>query len=452
MPRLSRDQRIDRNVSFPDADDENFGHRQPAVPDSERALLGAALTDSTVVAEAGALEPEDFYINKHGDIWAAMMELARRREPIDILTVREELGDHPSVDSTLLADLMNSTPVSAHAKSYADRIRNASGRRKIIRASTEISIIGYNVKDRGEAEEQAKQVLLHSLDSSDNEQKILSPMQQASLLVDMLEERAAGKTQAIPIGYPAFDAATAGGLRGGDLVVIAARTSVGKSSYAENIAEHIATKEKQVLYFNLEMSPRKMLERFAKRTHRLSQSAFLDGPTHEQDIQAMYEIAEQRSRMTLTLVNDGMATTSSIWSVSNQHKIRKGALDLVVVDYLQLLKDKGNRSGSETLRIAQITGSLKALAREHDCPLILISQLNRNVEHRGGEPELYDLRDSGAIEQDSDIVVLMWRDDDDNVEMKIAKQRDGPTPVLPIHFDGATFTFVETHGDSHNGH
>lgn len=451
-PRLSKDRRLDRNWS-PPSDDENFGHRQPATPDAERALLGAALLDPTVMATVGPmLEPDDFYITKHGDIWTAMQELSRKREPIDILTVREQLGDHPSVDSVLLADLLNGVPVSGHAEAYAKRIKNASRRRQIIHAAGEISIIGYEEADSADAEEKAKQVLLHALDTADSQQRILTPMQQASLLVDMLEARAAGMAPALATGYPSLDAATSGGFRGGDLVVIAARTAVGKSSYAENIAEHIAKHSNQVLYVNLEMSPKKMMERFAKRSHKLSQSAFISGPTHEKDIAAMYEIAEERSKMTLTLVNDGMASASSIWGVVNQHVIRHGSLELIVVDYLQLLKDKMGRAGSETLRIAQITGSLKALAREHDVPLILISQLNRNVEHRGGEPELYDLRDSGAIEQDSDIVLLMWRDDNDEVKIKIAKQRDGPTPTLPIHFDGPTFTFTEPHADSQNGH
>lgn len=439
---------------MPDAEDENFGHRQPAAPKSEAALLGAALVSPTVMAEVGTLDPEDFYITKHGDIWAAMLDLSAHREPIDIVTVREKLGEHPSVDSAMLADLMNSSPTAAHAKTYADHIRNASTRRKIIKAATEISIAGYQEKDANKAQEDAKQILLHSLDSPDNGQKILSPLQQSQLLVEMLEERANGISQAIPTGFKALDSATNGGLRGGDLVVIAARTSVGKSSYAENIAENVAETGKQVLYINLEMSPKKMLERFAKRSDALSQAVFMHGPQGDEDYKAMYELAERRSKMNLTLVNDGMASSASIWAVSNQHKIRYGALDLIVVDYLQLLKDKMGRSGSEVLRISQITASMKALAREHDCPLILISQLNRNVEHRGGEPELHDLRDSGAIEQDSDIVVLMWRGDEDEAKIKIAKQRDGPRNVyLPIIFNGPSFSFFEPHiGDSQNGH
>jgi replicative DNA helicase len=191
------------------------------------------------------------------------------------------------------------------------------------------------------------------------------------------------------------------------------------------------------------MSPKKMLERFAKRSHRLRQSVFVDGPSDDSDYATLYEIAKQRSQMPIYLINDGMASTATIWGITNQHIIRHGSIDLIVVDYLQLLKDKQTRSGSEVLRIAQMTASLKALAREHDVPIILISQLNRNVEHRGsGEPELHDLRDSGAIEQDADIVILMWIDEDGEVQAKIGKQRDGPRDVrLHLKFDGASFTF-----------
>jgi replicative DNA helicase len=127
--------------------------------------------------------------------------------------------------------------------------------------------------------------------------------------------------------------------------------------------------------------------------------------------------------------------------------MRYGPVELIVVDYLQLLNDKQGRSGSEVLRIAQITRSLKSMAGEIDCPVILISQLNRNVEHRGGEPELFDLRDSGAIEQDSDLVLLMWNDDDeDKKHLKVAKNRDGPTREIPVWFDGPSFTFTEPTG------
>ena len=451
--RLSaRDRRLPRNWQVP-SDDEQFGHRQPASPNAERALLGAALIDPTVVSEVGELSPEDFYVAKHGDIWTAMQELERKREPIDILTVREQLGDS-TVDSAFLADLMNATPSSRNGPTYAQRIRDAAQRRKIIRAASEISLIGYDEKDVLQAEEKAKQVFLQALDNSENEHRILSPQQQAHLLVDMMEERAQGVSPALATDYASLDALTTGGLRGGELVVIAARTSVGKSSFAENIAENIAKRFKQVLYFNLEMSPKKMLERFAKRSHRLSLSAYVNGPSTEQDMAALYEIAQQRANMPITLVNDGMATTASIWAVTNQHVIRHGQIDLIVVDYLQLLKDKTSRNGSEVLRIAQMTASLKALAREHDVPVVLISQLNRNVEHRGGEPELHDLRDSGAIEQDADIVVLMWITEDGDVKAKIAKQRDGPRDVeLHLSFDGATFTFYNGHPDlhSHNG-
>jgi replicative DNA helicase len=440
--RLPKERRLDRNWTMPDSEDEVFGHRQPASPDSERGLLGAALLDPTAVAEVGTLEPEDFYIAKHGDIWAAMLELSRKRESIDIITVREQLGDHPSVDSTTLADLLNGVPATNNATAYANRIRNAARRRKIIRAATEITMAAYQEADAGEAEEQAKQILLHTLDTPDSEQKILSPMAQAHLLTDMLEARAQGEEAAMSTGYESLDSLTSGGFRGGELITIAARTSVGKSSFAENIAENIAKRFKSVLYFNLEMSPKKMLERFAKRQHRLSLGAYIDGPTEEEDIRAMYEIAEMRSNMPLTLVNDGRATTASIWAITNQHIIRHGKIDLIVVDYLQLVNDKQSRSGSEVQRIGHMMVSLKALAREHDVPLVLISQLNRNVEHRGGEPELYDLRDSGSIEQDSDIVILMWIDEDGNVQAKIGKQRDGPRDVkLHLDFDGASFTF-----------
>lgn len=442
MARLSKERRLDRNWT-PPADDADFGHRQPAVPDAERALLGSALINPRVMAEVGDLiMPDDFYITKHGDVWAAMLELTRKREPVDVLTVLDQLGEHPSVDSVLLADLINGTPSASHASSYAKRIKNASRRRQIIQAAGEIGIVGYEETDAAEAEEKAKQILLRSVGTEENSSRILTPEQQARLLVDMFEARAQGLAPALATGYSSFDAATNGGLRGGELVIVAARTSVGKSSYAENVAENIAKRQNQVIYFNLEMSDKRMLERFAKRQHKLSLSAYETGPIHEKDVAAMYELAEDRAQMPLTLISDHMASTASIWADCSHHVIRNGKLQLVVVDYLQLLTDKDTKTGSEVQRIAKILRSLKGLAGELDVPVMLISQLNRNVEHRGGEPELYDLRDSGSIEQDADIVLLMWNDDD-QVKMKVAKNRDGPLVPLPVHFDGASFTFSD---------
>jgi replicative DNA helicase len=414
-------------------------------------LLGAALIEPMVVSNLSAMvEPEDFYITKHGDIWSAMLDLVRKREPVDIITVSEELKDHPSVDPALLADLLNAAPTYAHAETYAKRIVNASRRRQLIRSGAEISITGYETLDSADAENEAKQILLRALGERGNTKRIMTPEQQAHLIVDMFERRAQGLSPALPTGYHSLDTALNGGLRTGQLIIIAARTSVGKSSYAENIAENIAKNSKSVLYFNLEMSDERMVERFAKRQYKMSVSAFITGPIHEKDIAAMHEIAEMRAHMPLTLINDSVASTSSIWADVNQHIMRYGPIDLVVVDYLQLLSDKQGRSGSEVLRIAQITRTLKAMAGENNVPVILISQLNRNVEHRGGEPELHDLRDSGAIEQDADVVLLMWDDDEeDKKHLKVAKNRDGPTPELPIWFDGQFFTFTEPESGSH---
>jgi replicative DNA helicase len=436
---------LDRNWEAP-ADTDTFGHRQPAAPDAERALLGAALINPNVINEVGAkLEPDDFYITKHGDIFVAMQELMRKREPVDIVTVRSQLGEHPSVDGSFLADLMNAVPGVPHVESYVNRIKNAARKRSIIQAAGEISSIGYDEPDSVTAEENAKQTLLRALDQDRSSQRILSPKDQSDLLVAMFEERARGEEPALPTGYPALDGATNGGFRGGELIVIGATTSVGKSSYAENIAENIARRDYQVLYFNLEMSDRRMMERAAKRTHKMSTSAFLAGPTHAKDVAALTEIAEERSQMPLTLISNGMASTAFIWAVTAQHVMRYGSIDMIVVDYLQLLKDKQTKSGSEVLRIAQMTASLKALAMEHEVPVMLVSQLNRDAARRSGEPELHDLRESGAIEQDADIVILLWKDDGDEVHAKIAKQRDGPILELPIHFQGEFFTFTEPH-------
>lgn len=435
-------------------EDDGSSHRKPpAALDAERALLGTVLTDNTVIADVGhILTPEDFYMAKHGHIWRVMQKLWGDRQPIDITTVREALSDS-TIDSVILTDLIAGQHVAAHAASYAAKVKNQSNRRKLIAAAGLIAAAAYEETDSQTAQQRATATLFEAVDQLEEDERVLTPMQQAHLLVRTYEEMAEGTSPAVATGFQSLDKFLWGGLRPGDLVVVSGRTTAGKSSYAECISENIANAKHSVIYFNLEMSPKKMLQRFARRAGTLSESALQFGPTHDQDIERLHELGEKRSKMPITLINDAASTSSSIRAMVSSHVMRNGPVALIVVDYLQLLSDRESKSGSEPQRIAKITRAMKLLAREFNCAVILISQLNRNVEYRGGEPQLHDLAQSGAIENDADIVLMLWFADDDSEErkLKIAKSRDGQTTELPIFFYGPSFLFQDgVRDDSQN--
>lgn len=437
--------RVDKGAANWEPGTDSFGRKQPAAIDAERSLLGAILSDSnTMVNVVDILEPEDFYVPKNADIYRIMKQLWMNREPIDLTTVREAAKGTP-VENISLSDMVASQHVAAHIEAYAKRIKDASNRRVLIEAAGQIQVAAFEEQDSDVVAEKATSLLLGALDKSTNDDRVLTPSQQANLLVDMYNAMAAGEEPALSTGFTLLDTVTWGGFRPGELIVVAGRTSTGKSSYAENIAENVAKRGESVLYFNLEMSPKKMMQRFVKRQARLSIAALQYGPTDERDVAALYELAEQRLRMPLYLVNDAGTTSASIHAKIAKHVMKEGPLSLVVIDYLQLLRDKDAKSGSEPLRIAKITSTLHSIAREFDVPIILISQLNRNVEYRGGEPELHDLAHSGSIENDADIVLLLWDEDDEGEtkKLKIAKNRDGEQQEIPIHFDGASFRFMD---------
>jgi replicative DNA helicase len=303
----------------------------------------------------------------------------------------------------------------------------------------------YEEVDADEAEARAREILMDAIGNSDHD-LILSPTKQANILRDYIHSKKIGNPEGILTGYPQLDNMCGGGLRRGDLIVVAARTSVGKSSYAENVAENVAYSGKTVLFASIEMSPEQMMYRYAVRSGQLSGSAVEFGIDNDSDEEALEKLGATRAELPFFLMNSPSATTTAVRSAISRIRMSEGKLDLVVIDYLQLLKDRTRQE--ERLNIGEMTSSLKAMAREFEVPIMLLSQLNRNIEYRGGEPHLADLRESGRIEEDSDIVILLWKTDKPDTlgnvtHMKIAKNRQGPTGPIDIVFHQPTFKFTE---------
>lgn len=417
---------------------------------AEIHFLGACLLDGSIVAEyVGRLTPSHFWSAKNGQVWKAMVEAFNAGEGVDLITVAKRAKDEENA-SSYLAGLMQDSPGTHGAKDWCDEIVNTYTLRKIIAAAGKISSAAYEEKDSADALARAREVL-QDIATMEEEDSLITPAKQAEILRDLVENKAQDDASVIPTGYPTLDSYIGGGLKRGELIIVAARTSVGKSTYAENIAEKIAYRGGRVLFCSIEMSPKQMMYRFAVRSGMLSRSALEFGISTDSDRAALERLIKTRSALPFTLYDAPMATASTIRGQVARLKLEVGQPDLVVIDYLQLMADISDKDGKEHLRIGKITKALKHLAREYNVPVILISQLNRNVEYRGGEPKLADLRESGRIEEDADLIIMLWEMDRPDAlgnvtQGKIAKNRQGPQEKIPMVFMKESFTFAEPHG------
>src|SRR5574338_821150 len=416
----------------------------PSNPDAERQVLGAVLTDARAMDKvATILQPEDFYIPKHQNIYAAALELYVGKEAIDSLTVISKI---PTQKSAVL-ELIDGVRTSVNLESYARLVKSASEKRSILEVANQLASMAHD-KELDEVKSFAKTVVTKVLTNDDERKSLLSPADQVQVLRDLIRAKREGGPIGTSSGFSRLDGLT-GGLIPGSLVVVGARTSVGKSSFAENIAENVAKQGKPVLFVSIEMDPDQMMYRFAKRWG-LSEAVIDYGSDDAESKQALEDLIEKRLALPLHIWNAPSASTVGIRAHLNQLQADVGEVGLVVVDYLQLLTDTFGGKVPEHLRLGMITKTLKGMAREYQLPVILISQLNRNSDQRGvlPEPRLSDIRESGRIEEDADLILMLWREKEpdfmgNDTHLKIAKNRQGPLGTVPIRFNKPVFTFVE---------
>lgn len=433
--------------------------RMPSNLDAERAVLASVLIDSeAMVKVAPLLDPEDFYSPKHQSVWEAMKSLYIRREPIDIVTLGTVLEESQSVEPVFVTSLLDVSANTGNVESYAKLIRGTRKLRSLIAASAEIAMQAYAAKDAEEVEIVAKELILEAVGVGDvdEENTRITPARQAEILNRMFRQVQRGENSAISTGLPTLDATLAGGLHREEVIVVAARTSVGKSAFAENVLEHVARKGGKVLNVQLEMSPEQILERYLIRSGLPRDVVKGQRVPTEAEEHRIEELIEQRERWNVHLLNMPGVTVTGIHSEISRLNLLIGQLDLVVVDYLQLMGDVNE--DKMVTSIAKVTKRLKIVAREFKVPVILISQLNRNVEHRGGKPRLHDLAHSGAIENDADVALLLWDTPDapdasENItHMYVAKNRQGPKEIeVPIRYYGPLFRFSDRGGTTPHG-
>jgi len=441
----------------------------PQSLEAEQSILGAILIDRDAVVEvAEFLRPADFYRQANGAVFAAVLELFERREPIDIVTVAETLERSDQLESiggrAYLSSLSSSTPTAVHAVQYARIVERKAVLRNLIGAAGRIAGIGYEdpaeiqeAIDRAEAELFA--VSQKRIDSGF--QKLDSLLHQAYDRLDYLHAHR-GEISGVRTGFTDLDSLTTG-LQKSDLVILAARPSVGKTSLALNIAEHAAVKEKKsVGVFSLEMSKEQLVLRLLSSVANIDSQRLRSGFLEEMDFARIAPAMNALSEAPLYIDDTPSISTMELRTKARRLQAEAG-LDLVIVDYLQLMQAATtSRDANRVQEVSEISRGLKALARELSVPVVALSQLSRQPEMRNeNEPRLSDLRESGAIEQDADLVMFLYRerdkaaDDGDTdgevIHLKLAKHRNGPTGSVELWFKKSQTRFVSYAGERFAG-
>lgn len=420
--------------------------------DAETSLLGSILIDSDAIVKiADLIIPSDFYDYKNGLIYEAIKQLYEKHSPIDILTVADQLRANGNLEGiggpATLTDLTNYVPTASHVEQYAQLVNQKSLRRRLIKASQDIASLGFDeTKSLQELIENAEAKLFEVSDKH-IKQDIVSLETILSESFDRLDElhKDKGKIRGIPTGFKDLDNILAG-LQKSDLFILAARPSMGKTALALNLAHNIATKaDEAVLLFSLEMSKEQLVDRMLAMESGVDAWALRTGNLTDQDFeqigQAMGTLSE-----TQIYIDDTPGITVSDLRTKARREMHQHPLGLIIVDYLQLMSG-GNRfsgDGNRVQEISEISRGLKGIARELNVPLIALSQLSRSVESRNPQiPQLSDLRESGSIEQDADVVAFIYREDYYNKESErqnitdifIKKHRNGPTGGVELFFE-----------------
>lgn len=416
--------------------------------EAEQSVVGAMLMDKEAIMTASEIiSGEDFYQTTYGVVFGAIVELYNEGKPVDLITLQDRLRekDVPEEIQSLefVRELLTSVSTSANVKYYADIVAEKSMLRKLIRLTEGIANTCYLAKEplEGILEKTEKDVfeLIQKRNTGD-----YVPIRQVVLnALDKIEKasKSKGTVTGIPTGFIDLDYKMSG-LQPSDLILVAARPSMGKTAFVLNIAQHVAFKvEKTVAIFSLEMSKEQLVNRLFALESQVDSQSLRTGNLKDTDWEKLIEGAGIIGRSNLIIDDTPGISISEMRSKCRKYKLEHG-LELIIIDYLQLMSGSvGGRSESRQQEISDISRSLKALARELNVPVIALSQLSRAVEQRPDHrPMLSDLRESGAIEQDADVCMFIYREDyyipdteDKNIaEIIIAKQRNGPVGTVRL--------------------
>ena len=430
---------------------------QPQSIEAEQSVIGAMLMDrEAIIAASEIVVADDFYQRQYGVMFEAMVELFNEGKPVDLVTLQDRLKEKdvpPEVCSLeFVRDIMETVPTSVNVRSYAEIVHEKAVMRRLIRINEEIANSCYAGKERLEdiLADTEKQIfgLLQSRMSGD-----FVPIRQVALnVLDKIEQvtRSKSTVTGVPTGFIDLDYRTSG-LQPSDLILIAARPSMGKTAFVLNIADYIAVRrQKTCLIFSLEMSKEQLVNRMLAMESNVDSQKLRTGTLTDADWDAVVEGIATIGNSKLVIDDTPGISIMELRSKCRKIKLEHG-LDIVMIDYLQLMTGSGKTSDNRQQEISEISRSLKALARELNAPVIALSQLSRACETRTDHrPMLSDLRESGAIEQDADVVMFLYRDDYYNkdtdtpnvAEVIIAKQRNGPIGTVNLGWRPELTRFV----------
>jgi len=431
----------------------------PQSIEAEKSILGCLMLDKNAIYKvADFLTPRDFYKKNHQEIYTVMLEIFGKGEPIDLLSVStrlkekgilEEIGGHG-----YLTELINSVPTASHAISYAKIVQKKRILRNLIEASQEIEEMGYNEKEDIDILLDKAEKRIFSIAQTGLTQKftlVKDTLEEAFERIDKLSKHQGG-LRGLPTGFVDLDNMLAG-LQNSDLIILAARPSLGKSALALNFALNIATQEKvPVGIFSLEMSKDQIVDRLISQQSGIDlwrlRTGRLSGEGEDNDFLRIQQTLAILAEAPIYIDDAASSNILQMRSMARRLQAEKG-LGLLIVDYLQLMEPRSSE-GSLVQQMSEISRSLKSLARELNVPVLALSQLSRAVEHRTPPvPRLSDLRESGAIEQDADVVMFIHREDRYRPETErkniadiiIAKHRNGPVGKVELYFDERTTSF-----------
>ncbi|MBI3772708.1 MAG: replicative DNA helicase [Gammaproteobacteria bacterium] len=422
--------------------------------EAEQSLLGGLMLDNASWEQVGDMvSDDDFYRRDHRLIFQAVRDLADESTPFDVVTLSEWLEKRNQLDQAgglaYLGMLANNTPSAANIKAYAEIVRERSVLRQLIHVGTEISNSGFVTEGRKSEEllDNAERLVFEIAEQGARGKGGFAAIKDVlTEVVDRIDElfQQDNPLTGIPTGFSDFDEKTSG-LQKGDLIIVAGRPSMGKTSFAMNIAEHAVIKtEKPVAVFSMEMSAAQLAMRMLSSLGRIDQHKVRTGKLDDEDWPRLASAVGLLAEKPLFIDDTPALSPNELRTRCRRLTREHGQLGLILIDYLQLMQVPGNKE-NRTAEISEISRSLKSLAKELHVPVIALSQLNRGLEQRPNKrPVMSDLRESGAIEQDADIIVFIYRDevynedspDKGTAEIIIGKQRNGPIGTTRLTFLG----------------
>ena len=430
--------------------------------EAEQSVLGGLMLDNEAWDNvAGRVISDDFYHRAHRQIFRAMSHLAERSQPIDLVTVSEALEASGDLDSSggfaYLGEIAKNTPSAANILAYADIVRERAVVREMIAVANEIAESGFDTQGRNSAElldiaeSKVFKIAEKRVSGSDGPQGIEQILQRTIERIEVLSNTKNNNgVTGVSTGFKDLDKKTAG-LQPSDLIIVAARPSMGKTTFAMNLAENVALgSDKPVLVFSLEMPAEQLMMRMLASLSRVDQTRIRTGQLEEEDWARIASVMGMLNDKNNMYIDDASGLTpTEVRSRARRIAREHGGLSMIMIDYLQLMTVPG-MSENRTLEIAEISRSLKSLAKELQVPVVALSQLNRSLEQRADKrPVNSDLRESGSIEQDADVIMFIYRDevyhqDSANkgiAEIIIGKQRNGPIGSIELKFHGQLSRF-----------